>query len=137
MAVRGAVPAEINHLRERVERWRRSRRGLGPMPGELWAEAVAVARKHGLYATARGAGIDYGALAERMRSAPTAPSAGKSAAVQFVEWSGVEVLGQAAAPAGAVVEMRDGSGRQVTVRMSEGEAVDVAGIVAASCGTHR
>ncbi|MBM4438755.1 MAG: hypothetical protein FJ029_16350 [Actinobacteria bacterium] len=63
--------------------------------------------------------------------------AGKSAAVQFVEWSGVEVLGQAAAPAGAVVEMRDGSGRQVTVRMSEGEAVDVAGIVAAFCGAHR
>lgn len=137
MAARGAVPAEVAKLRERVERWRSSRRGLGRMPADLWADAVGIARKRGLYATARGVGVDYGALAERMRSVPKVPPAGKSAKVQFVEWSGVEILGQAAAPTGAVVEMSDTAGRQVTVRMGAGEGVDIAGIVAAFCGGHQ
>lgn len=99
------------------------------MPPELWAEAEAVARKHGLYATARGAGVDYGTLAKRL----TAEPAGKAEAVAFVEWSGAELLG--GAPRGAVIEMSDASGRHVAVRLSGGEALDVVGIVAAFCGS--
>ena len=137
MAVRDAVPAEIAQLRARVEGWRRSRSGHGPMPTELWDEAVTVARRRGAYETARGAGIDYGGLAKRIRGDPRGLEVGKSVAVEFVEWSGAEILGQGATPAGAVVEMSDASGRQVSVRMNAGEALDVAGIVAAFCGAHR
>ncbi len=109
------------------------------MPADLWADAVAVARRRGLYATARGVGVDYGGLAKRMKGEPLGVEAARSATVEFVEWSGVEILGQVAAPAptGAVVEMSDASGRQVTVRMGGGEGVDVAAIVAAFCGAHR
>jgi len=139
MALRGTVPAEITELRERVERWRRFRSGHGPMPAELWAAAVDVARRRGLYETARGVGIDYGGLAKRMKGEALVAEAGRSARVEFVEWSGAEILGQVAAPApaGAVVEISDASGRHVTVRMSAGEGVDVAGIVAAFCGVPR
>lgn len=137
MAARGAVPTEITELRHRVERWRRTRRGHGPMPAELWAEAVAVARRRGLYETARGVGIDYGSLVKRMRDEARGPEAGRSVAVEFVEWTGAEILGRVAVPTGAVVEMSDTSGRRVTVRMGAGEGVDVAGIVAAFCGGHR
>ena len=139
MAVRGAVPAEITELRERVDRWRRSRGGHGAMPAELWAGAVAVARKRGLYSTARGVGIDYGGLAKRMKAESLGVEAARPVGVEFVEWSGVEILGQVAAPvpASAVVEMSDASGRQLTVRMSGGEGMDVAAIVAAFCGAHR
>jgi len=109
------------------------------MPAELWADAVAVARKRGLYATARGMGVDYGGLAKRLKGAPLGVEAARSAGVEFVEWTGVEILGQEAAPApaGAVVEMSDASGRQLTVRMDGGQGLDVAGIVAAFCGAHR
>ena len=130
MAVRGRIPADIAQLRERVDGWRRARRGLGPMPAELWAAAVAVARKRGLYETARGAGIDYGKLAKRVKD----ESPEEVAKVEFVEWSGVELLGQVVKPAGAVVEMSDTSGRQVTIHLGGGDSVDVAGIVAAFCG---
>lgn len=134
-ALRGRIPAEIAQLRERVEEWRRTRRGHGPMPTELWGAAVAVARKRGLYETARGVGIDYGSLAKRMKDAAPVEEAGNLAKVEFVEWRGAELLGQVAKPAGTVVEMSDTSGRRVTVHLGCGEPLDVAGIVAAFCGS--
>lgn len=137
MAVQSAVPAEIARLRERVGRWRRTRRAQGAMPAELWANAVAVACKCGLHETARGVGVDYRSLAKRMKGEPRELEARGSAGVEFVEWRGVEILGHKAEAGGAVVEMSDAAGRQVKVRMSGGEGVDIAGIVAAFCGAHR
>jgi hypothetical protein len=134
-AVRGRIPAEIAQLRERIEEWRRTRLRHGPMPADLWAAAVAVARKHGLYDTARGMGIDYGSLAKRMKEEPPVGAAGSLAKVEFVEWSGAELLGQVSKPAGAVVEMSDTSGRRVTIHLGGAEPVDVAGIVAAFYGS--
>lgn len=134
-AVRGSIPAEIAQLRERVEEWRRTRRGQGPMPADLWVAAVAVARKRGLYETARGVGIGYGSLVKRMKDEPPIGAAGSLAKVEFAEWSGAGLLGQVSKPAGAVVEMSDTSGRRVTIHLGDAEPVDVAGIVAAFCGS--
>ncbi len=103
------------------------------MPAELWAVAVTVAQKYGLYETARGVGIDYGSLAKRVKDVPPADEAGSLAKVEFVEWSGLELLGHADKPAGAVIEMSDTSGRQVTVHLGGGEPVDIVGIVTAFC----
>ena len=125
-------PRDIAALRDRVEGWRRTRVTPGPMPAELWAEAETIARKRGLYATARGVGIDYGALAKRMKSAPE--PRGQAEALTFVEWRGAEILGQTPTGSAAVVEMADASGRRMTVRLEGGEPVDLAGIVAAFCG---
>ncbi len=124
-------PRDIAALRERVERWRQTRASFGPMPAELWTEAEVVARRRGLYATARGVGIDYGTLAKRLNSQPE--RSGRTEEVAFVEWSGAEVLGRAPA-SGTVVEMSDGSGRQMTIRVDGAGPVDLAGIVAAFCG---
>jgi hypothetical protein len=43
------VPAELKELRSRIERWRRTRERRTVMPAELWAEAVALAGRHGAY----------------------------------------------------------------------------------------
>ena len=133
-AVHDRMPAEIARLREQVEEWRRTRRGHGPMPAELWAAAVVLARKRGLYETARGIGIDYGSLAKRMKEESPAEAAGSLAKVKFVEWSGAELLGQESKPAGAVVEMSDTSGRRLTVHLGGAEPVDIVGVVAAFYG---
>lgn len=135
MEVRVRISPEITQLRERVEEWRRTRPRLGPMPAELWAAVVTVARKRGICDTARGVGIDYGSLAKRVKDAIPANEDGGLAQVEFLEWSGVDLLGQVAKPVGAVVEMSDTSGRQVIIRLGGGELVDVAGIVTAFCGS--
>jgi hypothetical protein len=48
----------------------------------------------------------------------------------FVELSGAQILGASSAP-GAVVELSDGAGVRLTVRLAASAEVDVARIVAA------
>ena len=53
----------LETIRRRVERWREARpHARAPLPPRLWAAAVALVPEHGLYGTARGLHLDYGAL---------------------------------------------------------------------------
>ena len=60
----------LDDTRRRVERWRETRpHRHGPMPAALWDAAVAAARQHGLYPTARALRVDYGALKKHLQAA--------------------------------------------------------------------
>jgi hypothetical protein len=48
------VPAGIQRICRRFERWRRSHRGRLPIPEGLWASAAAVARQHGVFPNGQG-----------------------------------------------------------------------------------
>jgi len=74
----------LDHTRRRVERWRETRRhGHVSMPAPLWAAAVAAARQHGLYRTARTLRVDYGALKKHLEA--TADPASALPAPTFVQ----------------------------------------------------
>ena len=60
------VLPEIKAVGARIERWRRSRRKLGPMPAELWHAAISLAKEHGVGPVARGLRVDHGGLKRRM-----------------------------------------------------------------------
>ena len=45
------VPAAMEKVYRRLERWRKTRHGRSPIPKWLWAAAAAVAREHGLNRT--------------------------------------------------------------------------------------
>lgn len=71
-------------LQRRLTEWRSSHPRRSPLPDEFWTEAVGLARKHGLYRTARTLPIDYANLRKRLRSAaPVVTVPG----LQFVELS--------------------------------------------------
>jgi hypothetical protein len=62
MSVTGSsTPSGLDKTRREISRWRATRpyRGV-PMPAALWAAAVTLARRHGLYTTARTLHVDYG-----------------------------------------------------------------------------
>jgi hypothetical protein len=119
-----ALPAGVTKLRERIERWRRMRERRTPMPADLWSDAITLARLGRPYAVARALRLNFEGLRRRMaESRSSAPGA-------FVEVSGAEILG-AASPPGAVVELSDGDGVRMTVRLPVGSEVDVARVVAA------
>lgn len=60
----------LDEIRRRVERWRETRPYRhAPMPPALWDAAVAAARQHGLYPTARTLRVDYGALKRHLEAA--------------------------------------------------------------------
>jgi hypothetical protein len=72
----------LEKTRRRIARWRETRRYRGaPMPAALWAVAIALARQHGLYTTARTLRIDYGSLKKRRDAA----GAGRVPSPAFVE----------------------------------------------------
>ncbi len=56
------VPAGMQRIWRRFERWRRSHRGRLPIPEGLWASAAAVAREHGVFRTAKVLRLEYGKL---------------------------------------------------------------------------
>lgn len=52
----------MERTRRRLERWRETRAAGMPMPEELWAAAAKIARRHGVYPTARALGLEYNKL---------------------------------------------------------------------------
>jgi hypothetical protein len=75
-----AIPLDLRTLaplRARIAEWRTTRTHRGAaMPAALWASAVDAARRHGLAATARALGIDYGSLKRRLVAAAPGPGTG-------------------------------------------------------------
>ena len=74
---KSARPLSMERLRRRLERWRRTRAHLrAPIPKNIWASAVALARQHGLYQTARALPINYGGLKRHLEAADRTGSGG-------------------------------------------------------------
>ena len=72
----------LEQTRRRITRWRETRTHRGaPMPAALWTAAIAFARQHGLYPTARALRLDYGSLKKRR----DAVGAGRVSSPTFVE----------------------------------------------------
>jgi len=108
-------------LRRRVQRWRRGASGRGSrIPEEIWAEAVAVARSAGLWATAQALRFNYSNLKRRTLAAGERPRARKQA-VEFVALpmpplaNGLKVL----------IDLVGRDGEQMRIEVSGGSAAEV------------
>lgn len=127
------LPARVREVREQVALWRRTRERRSPMPADLWTEAVGLARREGTYATARTLGLNFESLARRVAEGRAGGEDDRVQARGFVEVSGAQLL-EAAGPGGPVVEVSDGSGVRLTIRLTGGAPLDVVGVVQAFCG---
>ena len=67
------VPAGMQRICQRFERWRGSHRGRLPIPEGLWASAAAVARAHGVFRTAQVLRLEYGKLKRMAEAASGSP----------------------------------------------------------------
>ena len=54
-----ALPARLEGVRRRFERWRRTREGGTRIPETLWAAAVKVAGVYGIHRTAKTLRVNY------------------------------------------------------------------------------
>lgn len=129
--IREAV--KLAQLRARIERWRSTRAKCSPMPAELWTAATELARGLGAYRVAQELRIGYGTLRERLGADG---ERGGVAAATFVAMGGAALLA-AAGSGGGEVELADGSGLKVVIRLAAGQAVDWAALVAAVRRTDR
>lgn len=124
---RTVLPKNVNRLRSRIERWRGTRRKRSPMPAELWAEAVSLARSHGVYRIASELRIGYESLRKRVA---IEPDAGRASSAGFVEVEGAQLVG-AFESARTVVEFSDVDGAKFVVRLSDREELNVVGLAEA------
>jgi hypothetical protein len=128
-----ATAVQLKQVRERIERWRGSRRRCSPMPARLWDEATALARELGVYPVKRALGLNYESLKRRVGSGRPGRGRAEADASGFVELSGAQLLGLPVAT-GPMIEVSDGNGVRLTVRLASGSALDVARLVEAFRG---
>ncbi len=59
---RAPLPEALSVASRQFDQWRRRHRKRARLPKELWREAVALAREHGVYRTAQALSLRYGSL---------------------------------------------------------------------------
>jgi len=118
--------ARLSRARDRLARWRERHGGPGiPLPDELWAEAVEVARVEGVATTARALRVDRTRLAVRMRE--QCRDAGADLGGEFVEvdTSRLRVHGQ------TVIRLESCDGERLEIELSDAMRVDVVALAEA------
>ena len=108
------VPPELAAARQRLERWRAGGRPRRRLPESMWTMAAELVAAHGVYRVARTLALDYNKLKK-------AAEVRGGRARQAKKATFVQVAAAAPAPAGPgdgyAVELRDGNGRHMAIRM--------------------
>ena len=127
---------EVAAARQRVERWRATKRPGHAMPEELWTEAVSLADELGPYRIARDLGVSYETLRNRMEREAAAGAVLAAGPAGFVEVQGAELL-RDDGPFCAVVELSDADGARLTLRLADKGSFDALALAAAFWGRGR
>ena len=121
------LPARLEGVRRRFERWRRTRKVRSRIPEPLWASAVKLAGRYGLHRTAKALRVDYYALKKRVEGAPAAIASKTPAEVAGATF--LELPSPAWAGSGeCTLELEDSGGAKLRVHLKGFEAPDLAAL---------
>lgn len=119
-------PADLDRLRQRLDEYRRGGSRGKALPGWVWAAAGRLARRHGVYRTARALGLEYNKLKRASGEPAVVARTGdrqrrRAGAVKFLD------LTPALAPAGAVCRLRlaGPAGQHLELEMASGAAKEM------------
>lgn len=116
------VPAGMQRICRRFERWRRSHRGRLPIPEGLWASAAAVARERGVFRTSKVLRLEYGKLKRMAESAADNP---QQAAVPTAF---LELMPQPVGVSDCLIEVEGPAGK-MRLQWKGATASDLAGLI--------
>ncbi|SRR6266404_1479050 len=119
-------PRDLLRMRERLDGWRSSHSRGVAFPEKLWSAAGRVARRHGVYVTARALCLEYnklkaasvGVIARVTRKASVRST---PKPMKFVELTGV----LPASPGGCRVSLRGPVGERLQLEMAPGAATEM------------
>lgn len=118
------LPARLEDLRRRFERWRRTRKVRSRIPEPLWDSAVKIAGTYGVNQTAKALRVNYYALKKRVEQKASAagdvPRA--AAAAPFIEL----VAPTSAGPCQCILELENANGAKMRVQLRSVEMPDLA-----------
>ena len=118
------LPPRLQAARQRLERWRYQRK-TRRIPECYWRSAVALAEEFGVHRTAKALRLNYRGLKARVNATAPPPV---TDAPRFVE-----LLIPATAPSASpcVVELDDGHGRRMSVRLAQADPTVLAALTRA------
>ena len=120
----------LGQTRRRIARWRETRTHRGaPMPATLWTAAIALARQHGLYPTARALRLDYGSLKKRLDKA----GARRGVSPAFVELAPARPTGLGP----CVIDLEAARGRRLRIEVTGVTMADLVTLTQAAWGRDR
>jgi hypothetical protein len=127
------LPAGLEGVRRRFERWRGAHKARGRIPDRLWAAAVRAAGTCGLHRTSKALRLDYYSLKERVEQRSTAAPdlAERAATATFLELAPRTDHGFAAVPASAcdcTVEWENAAGAKMRVHLKGVATPDLAAL---------
>jgi hypothetical protein len=115
--------ASITALESALAVWRQRRKHLEPIPQALWQRMVPLAQRYGVSPVAQALRVNYSGLKHYVQAsqAPSSPEAG-SVTPSFVEvpvraWPTAEKAHE------WVIELEDGAGCKLTLRLPPGQSV--------------
>lgn len=122
------LPAELEIVRQRFERWRRTHRSRSRIPESLWLAAARAAGTYGVHRVAKALRLSYYSLKERVEQQAPEPAKGSSGAA-FVELAPLVDQGLGAAPrCECIVELEDGDGAKMRVHLRGVPTPDLAAL---------
>jgi len=121
-----ALPARLEGVQRRFERWRQTRKIPARIPGPLWASAVRMASTYGIAHTAKTLRVNYTALKKRIEhEAVVSPSVPKeSRGATFLELAPPTRAGSCR----CTLELENASGAKMRVHLQGDETPDLAAL---------
>lgn len=118
--------SRLEQARDRMARWRERHGGRGiPLPDALWAEAVDIARREGVGATARVLRVNRGRLEARMGDNPEQQLEARVAGEGGPRFVEVDTSRVCLPPGGTVIRWQGRDGERLEVELGAGATVDV------------
>jgi hypothetical protein len=124
--IRQKLPAPLAALARRLDAYRNKPRRQRRLPEKLWAAAARLALEHGVCRVQQALRLSFPDLKRRVR-ALSRPAA-KSTCPAFVE---LQVPPFAAGAGAVVLELEDGRGRKLTLRLAREDQARLAAAVLA------
>jgi hypothetical protein len=118
------LPAWLERLRQRFERWRDTRDGRRHIPQGLWASAVKAAGRYGLNPTARALGLDYYSLKKHVEAAASCSGPDRREEAGFIEVTPVASVGVPE----CILELEHPRGTKLRVHLKGMPAPDLAAL---------
>lgn len=112
--------SSVEPVRGQLDAWRQSRNRGERIPESLWQAAAELARAFGVGRVARALGVGYHPLKERAQSSPK-PSRSTEKAAAFIELPVPAPMH----PSEWLVELEDGRGAKMTLRLAPGSGNEV------------
>ena len=135
--IRAGLPAELEILANRLEAHRKNRSAQTRcrLPESLWAQAARLGQQYGVCRVRRALRLNYYDLKQRVDSLPKASQQALVSATKPLRPAFVE-LGVSPSLAGSTttLELEDGQGRKLTVRLAREDSRELVALVHAVWG---